>query len=102
MKQTEGCEACARRRERTPEELRALTHRLNRVEGQIRGIRHMLESDAYCPDILNQVAAAASALKAFGMELLDRHIHTCVTQDLREGREETLEELMGIIQKMVR
>ena len=75
---------------------------LNRIEGQIRGIRGMLEKNAYCVDILGQVSAANAALNAFGKELLAEHIRTCVAQDIREGRDETIEELVNTLQKMMK
>ena len=96
------CPHCGRTKERTPEEYKALTHRLNRIEGQLRGIRRMLDENAYCPDILTQVAATGAALDSFGRELLDSHIRTCVAQDIREGREETLDELIATLRKMMR
>lgn len=91
-----------RKKERSPEEYKCLIHRLNRIEGQIRGIRGMVEKSAYCPDILAQVAAANAALNAFSRELLAEHIRTCVARDVRQGREETLDELVATIQKLMK
>lgn len=99
--ETEGC-GCHKTKERSPEEVKRLVHRLNRVEGQIRGIRGMVEKSAYCPDILAQVAAANAALNAFSRELLAEHIRTCVAQDVRQGHEETLDELVATIQKLMK
>ncbi|MGN1020711.1 MAG: metal-sensing transcriptional repressor [Aristaeellaceae bacterium] len=96
------CAACHRIKRRDGEEVRLLLNRLSRIEGQIRGIRGMVEKDAYCPDILTQSAAAAAALNAFNRELLSSHIRTCVTQDIREGREETVDELLATLQKLMR
>ena len=96
------CCCTARTKERDEEELRSLTNRLNRIEGQIRGIRGMLEKNAYCPDILAQVAAANAALNAFSRELLANHIRTCVVDDIHAGREETVEELLGTLQKLMK
>jgi len=93
---------CRKTRERTEEEYKRLINRLSRVEGQIRGIRGMVERSAYCPDILAQVAAANAALNAFAKELLSEHIRTCVTRDIREGRDETVEELLATLQKLMR
>lgn len=93
---------CCKKRKRTDEELKRLTNRLCRVEGQIRGIRSMVENDAYCVDILTQVSAAASALNSFRRELLSEHIRTCVANDIREGNTEKTEELVGILDKMIR
>ena len=73
-----------------------------RIEGQIRGIRGMVEKDAYCPDILTQVAAASAALNSFSKVLLANHIKTCVAQDIREGKDETFDELLTTLQKLMR
>ena len=86
--------SCCRHKDRTPEEHKALLNRLSRIEGQVRGIRGMLEKDAYCVDILVQVAAANSALNSFSKELLAQHISTCVADDLRAGSEAKLDELV--------
>lgn len=98
----EECCCCQRTKERSEEEYRSLIHRLNRIEGQIRGIRSMVEKSAYCPDILIQAAAAGAALNAFSRELLSQHIRTCVVQDIRQGREETVDELVSTLQKMMK
>ena len=97
----ESCD-CRKTKERSEEEYKRLIHRLNRVEGQIRGIRGMVERSAYCPDILAQVAAANAALNAFAKELLAEHIRTCVTRDIREGRDETVEELLSTLRKLMK
>ena len=93
---------CHKTKERGAEEYKKLMNRLNRIEGQIRGLKRMLENDAYCPDILIQAAAANAALNAFNRELLSNHIHTCVVKDIKEGREGTVDELVDTIQKMMR
>ena len=90
----ENCN-CHKTKERSPEEYKCLIHRLNRIEG-------MVEKSAYCPDILAQVAAANAALNAFSRELLAEHIRTCVARDVREGRQETLDELVATIQKLMK
>lgn len=95
-------EASVRHRKRTPEETRALINRLSRIEGQVRGIRNMLESDAYCTDILVQVSAATSALNGFGRELLSQHVRTCVANDLRDGSEEKLDELLKVLPRLMK
>ena len=97
----ETCD-CHKTKQRSEEEYKRLVNRLNRIEGQIRGIRGMVERSAYCPDILAQVAAANAALNAFSRELLAEHIRTCVARDVREGREETLDELVATIQKLMK
>ena len=96
------CEACHKHKERTPEEMKALINRLNRIEGQVRGIRGMVEKSAYCPDILVQVAAANAALNAFTKELLANHIKTCVADDIRAGNDEVIDELVTTLQKLMR
>ena len=98
-----SCPCCAgRKRERSPEEYRALQNRLSRIEGQVRGIRRMLEEDAYCPEILTQVSAVNAALNAFSRELLSQHIRICVKDDLLAGREETVDELMDTLRKLMK
>ncbi len=98
-----GCPHCAMRtKERSEEEYKDLIHRLNRIEGQIRGIRNMLEQDAYCTDILTQVSAASSALGGFTKVLLANHIKTCVAKDIREGKDETVDELVLLVQKLMK
>ena len=93
---------CMRTKERSEEEYRDLVHRLNRVEGQIRGIKGMLEKDAYCVDILNQVSAATSALNSFTRVLLENHIRSCVAEDIRDGKNDKLEELLKTLQKLMK
>jgi DNA-binding FrmR family transcriptional regulator len=93
---------CHKTKHRTEEESKALQNRLARIEGQVRGIRGMVESDAYCVDILTQVTAVTAALNAFSRELLAEHIRTCVTHDLKEGNEETVEERVETLRKMMR
>ncbi|MBO4982176.1 MAG: metal-sensing transcriptional repressor [Lachnospiraceae bacterium] len=98
--QKQAC--CARKKERTQEEYKDLINRLNRMEGQIRGIRGMLENEVYCTDILTQVAAVNSALNSFSRVLLENHIRTCVTRDIKEGKEESVEELLAILKKLMK
>lgn len=100
MEEKECC--CHKKKERSEAEYKDLIHRLNRVEGQIRGIRGMIEKDCYCPDILTQVAAANAALNSFTKVLLANHIKTCVTNDIREGKEETVDELLNTLQKLMK
>lgn len=93
---------CQKTKERTEEEKRALQNRLSRIEGQVRGIRGMVDKNAYCVDILTQVAAVTAALNAFNRELLADHIRTCVAHDLREGKDEVVEELTEVLRKMMK
>ena len=91
-----------KKKERTEKEDKQLVNRLSRIEGQVRGVKGMLERDAYCIDILVQVAAVNAALNSFNKILLANHIKTCVAQDVREGKEETIDELVSIIQKLMK
>ena len=93
---------CHKTKERSPEEYKALINRLNRIEGQIRGIKGMVEKNAYCTDILIQVAAANAALNAFNKELLANHIKTCVANNIREGNNEIIDELVTTLQKLMK
>lgn len=79
-----------------------LVSRLNRAEGQIRGIRNMVEKDAYCDDILNQISAVQAALDSVGKMILESHIRGCVVQDIQAGKEEIIDELMGTIGRMLK
>lgn len=102
MEHEEGCPCCHKTKERTEKEYTKLIHRLNRIEGQIRGIRGMVERSAYCPDILVQVAAVNAALNAFNKELLANHIRTCVADDIRAGKDEVIDELVRTLQKLMK
>ena len=93
---------CHKTKERSEKEYKDLINRLSRIEGQIRGIKGMVEKDAYCPDILVQVAAANAALNSFNKVLLANHIKTCVTRDIREGKEEVVDELVTTLQKLMK
>jgi len=95
-------ECCCKIKERSEEEYKDLIHRLNRIEGQIRGIRGMVEKNAYCPDILAQVAAANAALNSFNKVLLGNHIRTCVADDIRQGKDETIDELVALLPKLMK
>ena len=97
-----ACCGCHQTKERSKEEYQSLIHRLNRIEGQVRGIRGMVEKSAYCPDILVQVAAVNAALNAFNKELLANHIRTCVAKDIREGKDEIIDELVRTLQKLMK
>ena len=97
----ENC-CCHKTEQRSDEEYRSLVNRLNRIEGQVRGIKGMLEKDAYCTDILVQVAAVNAALNAFSKELLASHIRTCVAQDIRDGKDEVIDDLVKTLQKLMK
>lgn len=93
-----GCKV----KHRDPEEKRRLLNRLSRIEGQIRGLRGLVERDVYCADILTQSAAADAALHAFNRDLLTEHLRTCVAEDLRAGDDASLDELSKLLQKLMR
>ena len=90
------------RNERSEKEQRSMMNRLSRIEGQVRGIKKMVENNAYCPDILIQVSAVNAALNSFNKVLLAEHIRTCVAEDIREGNEETIDELVLVFQKLMK
>ena len=94
---------CAeKRKHRTEEEKKALMNRLSRIEGQIRGIRGMIEKEAYCTDILVQASAVSAAVNAFNKELLASHIRSCVAEDIRAGKDEVIDELVNTLQKLMK
>ena len=98
------CELCCsgKTKLRSEEEITAFVHRLNRIEGQIRGIRGMVERGAYCTDILVQCSAVTAAMNSFTRELLADHIRTCVAEDIRAGKDEVIDELVGTLQKLMK
>ncbi len=98
------CDKCetTRKKERTEKEYKDLINRLSRIEGQVRGIRNMLEQDAYCPDILTQVSATKCALNSFSKVLLGNHIKSCVKNDIQQGNDEAVDELVELLQKMMK
>jgi len=96
------CCCCNRKKERSEQEYKDLINRLSRIEGQIRGIKRMLDEDCYCPDIITQVAAANAALNSFNKVLLANHIKTCVADDIRAGKDETIDELLNTLQKLMK
>lgn len=102
MKQMGMGDCCCRKKLRTQAEKRALTNRLSRIEGQIRGLKEMVEADAYCTDIVTQASAAAAAVNSFVKELLATHIKGCVAEDIREGKTETVDDLVKTLQKLMR
>ena len=93
---------CHKTKHRSDEEYKSLINRLSRIEGQVRGIRKMVENDAYCVDILTQVSAIQAALNGFNRELLSNHIRTCVMDDIRNGNDEIVDELVQTLQKLMK
>ena len=98
----EKCPHCEKKKDRPPDENKKLINRLNRVSGQINGIKKMVEESAYCPDILLQVAAANAALNSFSKELLAEHIRTCVADNINNGNNEVIDELVVTLQKLMK
>lgn len=98
------CDKCSdcKRKVRDEKEHKDLIHRLNRIEGQIRGIRNMVEEDRYCVDILTQVSAIQSALNSFNKNLLSNHIKSCVVEDIRSGNDDVVDELCNTMQKLMK
>ncbi|MBQ0000564.1 MAG: metal-sensing transcriptional repressor [Clostridiales bacterium] len=102
MEENKECCCCHKTKERSEKEYKDLLNRLSRIEGQVRGIKGMVEKDAYCTDILVQVAAINAALNSFNKVLLANHIKTCVTQDIRDGKDDTVDELVTVLQKLMK
>lgn len=102
MENKKDCCCCHKTKQRSDEEHKLLINRLNRIEGQIRGIKGMVENDAYCTDIITQVAAATAALNSFNKQLLSEHIKTCVTDDIKAGKTETVDDLLNTLQKLMK
>ena len=92
---------CCKKKVRSADEYKSLMNRLSRIEGQIRGLRKMLEEDAYCIDIINQASAASSALNSFNKEMLSSHIRSCVADDIRDGGGEKVDELVSTLSKLL-
>ena len=95
-------ECCHKTKERSEKEYKDLGNRLSRIEGQVRGIKKMVENDVYCTDILIQVSAVNAALNSFNKVLLSNHIRTCVADDIRAGKDEVVDELVVTLQKLMR
>ena len=98
----ECCCASGKHKHRSAEELRRLNNRLSRIEGQIRGLKEMLNNDIYCTDILIQVSAVNAALNSFSKELLAAHIKTCVADNIRQGNDDVIDELVVLLQKLMK
>lgn len=102
MSEKKKCGCCGKTTDRTEEEQKKLIHRLNRIEGQIRGIRKMIENDAYCTDILMQSAAVNAAVNSFNKDLIANHIRGCVVRDIRDGKDDVIGELVVTLQKLMK
>ena len=103
MEEKKVCPGCCHKTKDRPEkEYKDLMNRLSRIEGQVRGVRRMVEEGAYCPDILVQSAAVTAAMNAFNRELLTNHVKSCVVEDIRSGRDEAVDELTALLQKLMK
>lgn len=102
MEKENNCCCSGKTKVRSEEEFKALINRLNRIEGQIRGIKGMIEKDAYCTDIITQVSAVTAALNSFNKELLATHIKTCVKDDIIAGKTETVDDLLETLKKLMK
>lgn len=96
------CCCCERTKNRTEDEIKQLLNRLNRIEGQVRGVKGMVEKNAYCPDIMVQVSAINAALHSFNKELLATHIKTCVADGVKNGDDKKIDELVALLQKLMK
>ncbi|MCQ2049815.1 MAG: metal-sensing transcriptional repressor [Candidatus Saccharibacteria bacterium] len=99
---TKNCRCSCKKKEREEKEIKSLVTRLNRIEGQVKGIRKMIENDVYCTDVLVQVSAVNAALNAFSKTLLANHIKTCVANDIRAGKDEVIDDLVNTLQKLMK
>lgn len=101
-----GCCECnpeeVKHKQRNASERADLIKRLNRIEGQVRGVKAMVEDDRYCVDIVTQVSAIQAALNAFNKELLARHVKSCVAEDIRAGNEDAVDELCELLKKLMK
>lgn len=102
MEENNCCCCSGKKKDRSEKEYKDLVNRLSRIEGQIRGIKRMLDEDCYCPDIMIQVSAANAALNSFNKVLLANHIRTCVADDIRNGNDDVIDELVTILGKLMR
>ena len=102
LEQEADCTCSHKTKERSDKEYQDLMNRLKRIEGQVRGIQGMLQKDAYCADVLMQVAAVNAALNSFNKALLANHVRTCVADNIREGNDEVIDELVILLQKLMK
>ena len=102
MEEKNKCQCMQKTKERTCQEHKKLINRLSRIEGQIRGIKGMVENDAYCTDIIRQVTAVNAALNSFNKELLATHIKTCVANDIRKGNDDVIDDLLEVLRKLMK
>lgn len=102
IEEKKSCECCEKKTLRDGKHKKALLNRLKRIEGQVRGIESMIEQDAYCNDILIQSAAVNAAMNSFNKELLASHIRSCVVNNIRNGNDEIIDELVTTLQRLMK
>lgn len=102
MSNCTDCSNCKRKKIRTDTEKKKITKRLNIIEGQIKGIRQMIDNERYCADVLIQISAVDKSLKSLGTELLKEHLSTCVVEDIKNDKLEVIDEVVSLFEKMNR
>ncbi len=102
MENKKTCCFCSEQTLRDQKLKHDLIVRLNRIEGQIRGIKNMIQNDAYCADVLVQSSAASAALNGFNKQVIDNHIKTCVSRDIKQGKDEVVDELVDLLHKLMK
>ena len=90
---------CKKRTIRNEEEKKLLNNRLNRIEGQIRGVRKMISDDAYCNDILIQLSAIENSVKSLSNQMLENHLYTCIARDMENGKFDTIDEIISLFKR---
>ena len=95
----ENKECCDKKTHRTENEKKLLNNRLNRIEGQIKGVKKMISEDAYCNDILVQLSAIENSVKSLSNLLLEKHLYTCIARDLENGKIDTIDEIVSLFKK---
>lgn len=94
----ENC-CCNKETIRTKEEQKDLENRINRIVGQMNGIKSMIEENRYCGDIIIQLSAIDKAIKSLANLMLDRHLHTCVERDIKDGNFSVLDEITDMFKR---
>ncbi len=90
---------CEKKTERSEKEKQLINNRLNRIEGQLRGIKKMIQKDAYCNDVLVQLSAIENSVKSLANHILENHLYGCVTKDMEDGKIETLDEIISLFKR---
>ena len=95
----ENKKCCYKKTHRTENEKKLLNNRLNRIEGQIKGVKKMISEDAYCNDILVQLSAIENSVKSLSNLLLEKHLYTCIASDLENGKIDTIDEIVSLFKR---